>query len=242
MGENGLSEAMTLPEVFTVLRMENHEVPLFALHVDRLFWGFRAARWPHPPSRETIAQALRDALRRLPSGSLRVRMVFTPGGIQATWQPVEEVPNWTFRRALPVPFTALKRWKIGSWEAFFKAQEEAVRQGYDEALLVHGERVVSLARANLFAFLDGRWVSPRYPEATCGVMRRFLSRILKTTRQPLVFRALTVEDLTRAETVAGINAVRIFLPLAMGEENLKPLEKLWEQMEPVYRRTRVRVA
>ncbi len=232
---------MTLPGVFTVLRMENHEVPLFSLHVDRLFWGFRAARWPHPPSREAIARALRRALRDLPAGSLRVRVVFTPAGVQTTWQPVGKVPNWTFRRALPIPFTAFKRWKVGSWEAFWKAQERAVQQGYDEALLVHQGRVVSLARANLIAFLDGRWVSPRHPEATCGVMRRFLSRMLKATRQPLVFHTLTVEDLMRGRVVAGINAVRLFLPLALGAQDLEPLENLWKQVEPAYRQTRVRL-
>ncbi len=233
---------MTQTEVFTVLRMEDHRVPLFALHVDRLFWGFRVARWERPPTRKEIAGDLFRVLPDLPPGSLRVRVVFTPRGPQVTWQPVERAPDWTFRTAIPIPFSAFKRWKVGDWTAYREAQKQARDRGYDEALLIRGEEVISLARANLVAFVEGRWITPRAREATCGVMRRFLCRMLRATPHPLVFRRLTMADLERAGVVAGVNAVRLFLPLAVGEQDMALLQKLWEAVRPAFEKTRVEVS
>jgi 4-amino-4-deoxychorismate lyase len=91
------------------------------------------------------------------------------------------------------------------------ARAEAGRAGFDEGLLLDvGGNVVGATAANLFAFIDGRWVTPAIVD--CGIAGVCRARLLPEldARE----RALLRPELEAADAVFLCNAVRGILPVA----------------------------
>lgn len=145
-------------------------------------------------------------------GGHRVRLVLDrEAGLQATGQPFS--PEST-----PVPVRVciaaervdsadpILRHKVTRRDRFERALAEAAGQGCGEALFLNerGE-VTEGCVSNIFVHLDGAWVTP--PESSGllnGVFRRYLLR----TRPWIRERAITFDELRRADRLLLCNALR----------------------------------
>ena len=92
---------------------------------------------------------------------------------------------------------------------------EAAARGLDEGLMADGDGFVTCGtRANLFAHLDGRWITPPVDRAgVAGIARGVL---LEQWRPDggLHVAPLRIDDLSRVEALIVCNAVRAILPVA----------------------------
>lgn len=86
------------------------------------------------------------------------------------------------------------------------ARREATGQGADDAVMLNTDgRVAETTIANLFARIDGAWMTPPAAEgALPGIMRAEVRGRLQAEERPL-----TVEDLGRAEVLLLTNALSI---------------------------------
>ncbi len=234
------------PGPFTVMRVEGGRIWLHTLHADRIFWAYRYLRSQGIsvalPSRRVLIRRLQTCLPHpLPPHPLRVRVQFDLRGhvVEVQTRPIPPLSptlptplRWHTWYPVVHPGPYLP-WKVGRWTPFLRAWEQARSRGKDEALILKRDgEVVSLARANLLLYRDGRWWTPAAASGcTYGVMRRLLYRILRP--QFLRFTRLTIRDLDRAEAVVGVNAVWGILPLAAGRQQEDEVRALWERVRPV---------
>ncbi|MCF6192010.1 MAG: aminotransferase class IV [Candidatus Hydrothermae bacterium] len=231
---------MTRRVSFTVVPYLEGWIPLWELHLDRLRYGAMALTRRRLP-RAALRRRLDEVLCTLPlEATLRLRILVPAAGTPVLEpQPLRWVyPDWGLRRVQVVTFhPSGSPWKTGDWTPYHQAHARARAAGADEALLVYPDgRVISLARANLLAYRDGCWETPPLSAGVIsGVMRRLVYRVLRTSRTPLHFRELTLKDLHNAEVVAGMNSVRLLMPLHLGHRNLEPLRALWNLLEPHWR-------
>ncbi|WP_342241717.1 aminotransferase class IV [Inquilinus sp. OTU3971] len=86
------------------------------------------------------------------------------------------------------------------------ARREAADRGADDAVMLNtADRVAETTIANLFARIDGAWVTPPVAEgALPGIMRAEVQARLGATKRPL-----SVADLQRAEALLLTNALSI---------------------------------
>ncbi len=145
-------------------------------------------------------------------GGFRVRLVLDRAeGVSASAEPF--VPD---RPGRPVQVMLaservdssdpMLRHKSTAREMYDRAYREAIDRGFGECLFLNerGE-VTEGAISNVVARIDGRWVTP--PESSGllnGVFRRYLLR----TRPWIAERALTIDDLGRADLLLLCNALR----------------------------------
>lgn len=75
-------------------------------------------------------------------------------------------------------------------------------------MLDDGDHVISATQANLFARIEGRWVTPMLDECgVAGVMRRAFRHWLEEQGEPASERAVTREDLDAASALVLTNAL-----------------------------------
>ena len=86
----------------------------------------------------------------------------------------------------------------------------------DEGLMQDdGGRVIAATQANLFACIDGRWVTPRLDECgVAGVMRRAFCAWSAEQGTPVVERTLEVADVASATSLMLTNALIGAWPVA----------------------------
>ena len=124
--------------------------------------------------------------------------------------------------------------KTLSWSHNLTMAENAARQGFDETILLNerGE-VAECTSANIFAVLDGQAYTPPLSAGPLpGVTREVMLTELDTNGTALLERALTLEDLHRAEEVFITSSTRELLPVErIGERMLQA--QSWPVMEKI---------
>jgi para-aminobenzoate synthetase/4-amino-4-deoxychorismate lyase len=189
-------EPPTLVE--TMRYVPGEGIPLLEDHIERLAGS--AAYWGIELDPGRVGEAL-SAIEG--PGEQRVRLVlYRDGGVEVTSEPM---PVWDE----PVSLT-LSDIRVDATNPlwFHKTTDRSRYPESDdesEALLVNldGE-VTETNRSNLMAHLDGRWVTP---PVSLGLLPG-VARGRAISERGVVERALTIEDLRRADELAVTNAVR----------------------------------
>ncbi|HEY4606015.1 MAG TPA: aminotransferase class IV, partial [Acidimicrobiia bacterium] len=187
------------PDLVETMRyIPGEGIPLLTQHIERLVGS--AGYWGIDPDLARVGEAL-SAVEG-PAG-LRVRLVLhNDGRIEIGSEPL---PEWDE----PVPlFISDVRVDQTDPLWYHKTADRArYPDGDDESemllLNLDGE-VTETGRSNIMAHLDGRWVTP--PVAS-GLLPG-VTRAVAISRRDVVERALTVDDLRRADELAVTNAVR----------------------------------
>ena len=210
-------------------------IPLLPLHLERLrksaqYFGFRFQ-----------AKAIRSCLEEITSDSQRWSV-----GRRIRLQAWKSGEIYVTQEPLPANLSS-RRWKIAfaserveSGDIFLR-HKTTVREIYDRALqltktvanlfdlvfLNERQEVTEGARSNLFAVIDGIWITP---PVDCGLLpgvRR--EQILRDHKRTVIERVLYADDLRRADQLYMSNAVRglIQVELISKEER----EIAWDRVE-----------
>ena len=100
----------------------------------------------------------------------------------------------------------LLRHKLTSRQRYDQAYRESLDQGFGECLFLNErDEVTEGAISNIVARIDGRWVTP--PESS-GLLNGVYCRYLLRTRPWITERAVTIDDLRRADLLLICNALR----------------------------------
>lgn len=196
-------------------------------HFERLADGARRLGFPSPDVgrfRSEIAESS-EASREV------VKLILTRGMGERGYRPPREP-----RPTRIVATSAWPDWPASSWTAGVKlgwcrtrcgrnkalagikhlnrleqvlARREWDDGALDEGLMLDdGDHVISATQANLFARIDGRWVTPALDECgVAGVMRRAFRHWLEDRGEPALERAVAREDLDAASALVLTNAL-----------------------------------
>lgn len=212
--------------LFETLRVHRGEVPWWREHWSRLQRGAERLGIPLPNEarvREEVAALFGDG------GDGVLKLLLTRGaGERGYALPTNLVPTWIVSRHA-VPTTSdrglrlhLCETRLASQPALagikhcnrleqILARNEVERAGADEGLLLDSAgNAIGATAANLFAFIDGRWVTPVIVDCgIAGVCRAQLLPALDADE-----RALSLAQVEAADAVFLCNAVRGILPVA----------------------------
>jgi 4-amino-4-deoxychorismate lyase len=212
--------------LFETLRVHRGEVPWWNDHWSRLGLGAERLGIPLPDATRVRAEA---ALLFADGGDGVLKLLLTRGaGERGYAPPPNPVPTWIVsRHAVPA---MTKRGlnlhvcgiRIASQPALagikhcnrleqVLARAEAERAGADEGLLLDAAgNAIGATAANLFASIDGRWVTPAIVDSgIAGVCRAMLLSALDADE-----RALSLAQVEAADAVFLCNAVRGILTVA----------------------------
>ena len=212
--------------LFETMRVHRGSVPWWAQHWARLRLG--AERLGIPLPNETRVRQEAESLFA-DGGDGVLKLLLTRGaGERGYAMPTNPLPTWILsRHAVPQPRAAGLRLHVCAIRlapqpalAGIKhcnrleqvlARNEAERAGADEGLVLDaGGQVVGATAANLFAFIDGRWVTPSI--VSCGMAGVCRARLLPAI--DAVERVLAPIEVESADAVFLCNAVRGILTVA----------------------------
>ncbi len=226
--------------LFETMRAHRGDVPWWDAHWARLERG--AARLCLPlPDRDFVLGQARAMLEGVDAGVLKLIVTRGRGGrgyapskdAEPAWMlplhPMPSVPTrglalrWCDTRLAIQPALAGLKHCNRLEQVLARAEwqdAEAEDRGADEGLMLDTEdQVVSATSANLFALVDGRWVTPRLDR--CGVAGVCRAWVLSDLRAEEV--RLSRPQLESAGAIFLCNAVRGILPVArLGERAWAP--------------------
>ena len=192
----------------------NAPIPLLPLHLERLRKSSRYFGFCFPE------KAIRSCLEKITCDSQwwpvgrRIRLrAWKSGEFHVTHEPL---PASLGSRICKIAFASER---VDSGDVFLR-HKTTVRETYDRALqltktvpnlfdlifLNEKQEVTEGARSNLFAVIDGIWITP---PIGCGLLpgvRR--EQILRDHRRTVIERVLYADDLRRADQLYMSNAVR----------------------------------
>jgi para-aminobenzoate synthetase/4-amino-4-deoxychorismate lyase len=204
--------APVVPGIFETLQWNGGEILLLADHLDRLVSSASALGFAF--DRNTIAAALSSKARELRSLSNRHRVRLTlhrDGSVTIVSEPFSLDPSGKPVRLCIAAKRVdsrdlLLRHKTVVRERYDRAFREALDNGFGEALFLNErDEVTEGAISNILVRIDGRWFTP--PES-CGLLNGVFRRYLLRTRPWIVQKAITLDELRRAEIVLLCNSLR----------------------------------
>jgi 4-amino-4-deoxychorismate lyase len=230
MGPEAIDRGLAYGDgLFETMRACRGTLPWWPRHRARLLAG--AARLGIPmPSDAALDTALADALQASPDGVIKLILTRGAGtrgyaptpGAAPTLLVTASVASVAAAPALAVDVLALRLGvqpalagmkHLNRLEQVLGAREAAER-GLDDGLMADADGFLTCStRANLFARLDGRWITPPVDRAgVAGVARGVL---LEAWSPPggLHVAPLPLDALPRAEALLLSNAVRGILPV-----------------------------
>jgi len=212
--------------LFETLRVHRGDVPWWRDHWLRLQSGANRLGFPLLDAalvREEVASLFADG------GDGVLKLLVTRGAGQRGYAPpTDPVPTWVVsRHAVPAaPAQGLRLHACATRLAAqpvlagikhcnrleqVLARAEVERAGTDEGLVLDSAgNVIGATAANLFAFIDGRWVTPTIVD--CGIAGVCRARLLPALGA--VERLLSPADVESADAVFICNAVRGILTVA----------------------------
>lgn len=214
--------------VFETMRLHQGAIPLRHLHLERLAQGLE--RLAIPSTVDAVVQVLDRVLPAMPDQGI-VKLMVTAGvgtrGYRCTteakatiithWHPAPAVPEsmslQLCRYRLPAnPVLAGIKHLNRLDQVLAAAELTGNRQGL---LLDCNDQVVEALSHNLFACIDGRWITPPLDQCgVAGVMRRYLIESLMPSRNlSVAVEPLTVATLAEAEALFASNAVTGIVPV-----------------------------
>jgi 4-amino-4-deoxychorismate lyase len=215
--------------VFETMRLYRGSIPLWQWHRRRLIEG--AATLGITVAPDFIERQLAEILAVVPPDGL-IKLVATAGGGRRGYRfSGTSVPTTVFSwqpEPAPAPPAALQvcRHRLPANPALAGVKHlnrldqvlAAMELGDDmEGLLLDsGGRVIEGLSHNLFARIDGRWVTPKLDAAgVAGVMRRYLmEHVFPTTGRGVGEAHLSLGPLLSAEELLLCNAVTGIRPVA----------------------------
>jgi branched-chain amino acid aminotransferase len=217
--------------LFETMKVNRHQVQLGPWHMERLFAGLQLLEFD-PPGYFTpqylLEKILQLAHRNGHSALARVRlMVYRGNGglydpanhyphhVIQTWSLPEANHEWNenglvvgiHRKAFKAP-DLLANCKTNNYLPYVLGALEASKQKWNDAILLnaHG-RVCDATIANIFARINGQWVTPALSEGpVAGIMRRYLLENMRSGGEPVIEETLTTEALLSAEEVFLTNS------------------------------------
>ena len=189
-------------------------IPLLPLHLDRLrkstrYFGFR---FPEKAIRSCLEEITSDSQQWSVGRRIRLQ-VWKSGEIYVTHEPL---PARLISRSWKIAFASER---VDSCDLFLR-HKTTVREIYDRALqltkkvanlfdlvfLNERQEVTEGARSNLFAVIDGIWMTP---PVDCGLLAGVQrEQVLRDQTRTVIERALYADDLRRADQLYMSNAVR----------------------------------
>ena len=189
-------------------------IQLLPLHLDRLrkstrYFGFR---FPEKAICSCLEEITSDSQRWTVGRRIRLQ-AWKSGEIYVTHEPL---PASLGSRSWKIAFASER---VDSRDIFLR-HKTTVREIYDRALqltntvadlfdlifLNERQEVTEGARSNLFAVMDGIWITP---PVDCGLLAGVQrEQILRDHRRTVIERALYADDLRRADHLYMSNAVR----------------------------------
>ena len=212
--------------LFETMRVHRGEAPWWKDHWSRLSLGAERLGILLPD-----ATHVRDAAKSLfvDGGDGVLKLLLTRGASERGYAPpANPVPTWIVsRHAVPAmndrglrlhvceirPSSqpALAGIKHCNRLEQVLARAEAERAGADEGLMLDSAgHVIGATAANLFAFIDGRWVTPAIVD--CGIAGVCRARLLPAL--DAAERTLSPAEVEAADAIFLCNAVRGILPVA----------------------------
>jgi 4-amino-4-deoxychorismate lyase len=212
--------------LFETMRVYRGEVPWWSEHWSRLQHGAQRLGIPLPDEARVREEA--ETLFAEGCDGVLKLLVTRGAGERGYAPPTDPVPTWIVSRH-GVPATpgrtlhvhvcgtrlasqpALAGIKHCSRLEQVLARSEAERAGADEGLVLDSAgNAVGATAANVFAFVDGRWVTPAIVD--CGIAGVCRAKLLPAL--DAVERALPLAEVESADAVFLCNAVRGILPVA----------------------------
>lgn len=218
---SGLSRGLLYGDgLFETVRVLGGRALFLDYHRERFSRSAEALGYP-AESFEAGINAL-DSLREVERDGLwRITVVRpqfgVPGagvsGVYRAWRQAPPAVNQlelTTLRGFYFPGNFLAEYKTTSWLISVEALRRAWAQGFDEALLLSPQgQVGEAAAANVFVYLEGRWVTPAIDGVLPGVIRRVVLEEGRRAGLKIEERALMVEELEQAQAVALTSTGRL---------------------------------
>lgn len=218
--------------VFTTLGIYDGVLFEFARHWRRMERDARLLAVALPEDSGKVLHDLMELVRRneVRNGAMRLCVVRSKGGF---WEGpgsgnasdlvamTADLNRWRETVALGVaeqarhaasPFAGTK---ILSWSHNLVLAEKAVRDGFDEVILLNerGE-VAECTSANIFVAKDGTTYTPPLSSgALPGITRLVLLEEINSTSMPVREKVLRLEDLYQADEVLISSTTRLLLPV-----------------------------
>jgi aminodeoxychorismate lyase len=213
--------------LFETIRVSGDMIPLWNLHMNRLFNGLQQLKFPLPKflTREILLDGIRKLLRKNRLTLARIRITvyrgkggltdhdpLTPGYIIQSWALPEGITDLNsnglrigfFRDAIK-PADVLSCLKSNNYLAYVMASIYAREQKWNDALLFNQhQHIADSTIANVFWTInDEVFTNPLSDGGVAGVMRQYLLENCQVKIQ-----SITPEELLQADEVFLTNAVR----------------------------------
>jgi branched-chain amino acid aminotransferase len=224
--------------VYEVLRVYSKIPFALAEHLERLYASGARIGFELPWRVDQIREAARVTLEAAGLADAYLRIIATRGAGPISLDPQAAVDPKLIILALPLPALPpeiysqgrsawlvsvrrnLKRAidpqaKTGNYMNSVLAAGEARAHGADEAIMLDSQgRVAEGSSANVFAHLDGTWVTPPLEIGILsGITRRILLTAGEQAGQPVAQRPIWPEELCRADEVFLCSSVRELVPI-----------------------------
>lgn len=226
-------------------------------HIDRLFQSARYLDLTIPLSREQLIEALLELLRRNGGQNYYIRVIVTrgPGDLSIDprscreptlaiiAEPIEALAEDGEPRTARLIFSSYRRDSVDATTHEAKtlnyvnsilAKIEAIRYGYDDAILLDRQGLVSECTAtNIFIAREGRLKTPPFSSGILhGITRRVVMELARRegldVREATVtpFEALQAEEIFLTGTRAGLVAAVEIAGRRIGEGRPGPITRL----------------
>lgn len=221
--------------VFETLRVQSGRAVWWQAHVERLAAGARRLGIPGPDP-AWLAREAAQLLAQSPERAV-LKLIYTRGGGRGYGPPPAPQPSLVMalhELPAPLPSRLALRWcetrlavqpvlagikhlnRLEQVLARAEWQDEAVHEG---VMLDTEGHVACATAANVFARIQGRWLTPKVDR--CGVAG--IARAWVMAQGLGTAAAFTAAQLEQAEAVFLCNAVRGILPVAaLGQRHWRP--------------------
>ncbi|WP_419193045.1 aminotransferase class IV [Kolteria novifilia] len=202
--------------LFETTRIRNGWPWLWDAHRQRIVRSARSLGMPVDPARVPDAETVRAFVDRVASEEVVVRLNLSagspsrPGSLWMVTRPLAPRPESIVLRTSPFlvsrtdPFAAHKTFNYG---LRIHSHRLAQAAGADEALLLDTDGLVlETTSSNLFASIDGEWVTPSIRGGVLpGTVR---AMVLEQARGDILECAISLDQLKRAESICLTNSGR----------------------------------
>ncbi len=213
---------------FTTAKVVKGKMVFGQLHVQRLLKGLNLLRIKHAYTSQQMLQIARRILSKNPdmlTARLRIMVWREKKDIHAvvTVQPYKSYSQAYYRRGMqvcvmPTPRKANSRQahiKSLDYGLFAHSYQKAQAQGFDEAILLNEKgQVFEASRANIFAVIDGVWVTPPLSSGClAGITRQLVMDQAQASGLKVREQILGVKDLIAAQKVFLTNSLIGLMPV-----------------------------
>lgn len=224
--------------IYETLRVYDGKPFALTAHLERLHASGRRIAFEVPWTDEALIDAIDRTLEAAGLISAYLRVVVTRGSgrlgldpnLAAAPQlivmalPLNPIPDEVYARGRRAALVSVRRnlkravdpqAKTGNYMNSVMAEAEARQRDADEAIMLDVEgRVAEASSANVFAWLEGQWVTPPLEVGILsGITRRVLLTLMDHHNIPHAERILWPRDLERAEEMLLCSSLREVMPV-----------------------------